>query len=1835
MSQSQVIAEGVVAVTGDASGLTATMAEVTQQTGKAKKSIEDLGRGASQGLNKAAADGDQAAKKMERSTQSLISQIERQIAVSKAGAKGTAEYFQAIAQQRGVDPSQLKPYLDQLKAVSVAQGDAGMSAKALTAATRGLPAQFTDIAVSLQGGQRPLTVLLQQGGQLKDMFGGIAPAARALTGYIAGMVNPMTLAAGAAVALAVAYSQGASEAEQFNATFIQTGALAGKTTGDLQQMARRISDVVGTQGKAAAVLDQFARSTAVGAENMENFAQAAIRWEKVTGTAAEDTVKAFIDLGKDPLDAVMKLNEGMNFLTASTYEQIRSLERQGQTAQAAAVAQKAYADALNDRAPKLEQNLGTLERAWIRVKDVAKGAWDAMLDIGRPATLQDRISSQASVVQNLGDKLLAQTARGRPTGQLAAQLAAAQAEQDRLEKEYFAEAAAASAGKAQKQDLDRASYRAEYLDDDSRSSPSQQRVKAIQKEQQAFEKAIDGLRQGTQEYQQVYDAHRAALDAINKKFDGKSTGGPSGADTEAARLTARISEEKALSTELAERGLQTSKLNEFERRSAEIGELLKGNLKDQVRSSLEHTQALANEAGALVRANTETKAFLESREKYFDGLRDGIAKITQEAQVTEDQVATYGLSKAALEQLTIARLEERKAALAGFDGAQQEIDLINQEIDARQRLVAAVQAKDTKDAQKKANEEASRDWQRTVDQYGDVFRQGFASMLNNGKAGWKSFTTSLVTTFKTSVADQIYKMFAQPFVVQIVGSLLGVTGTGAATAAAAAGTPAALASGGAATATSALSVASSAKSVYSMLTGGFAAAGQSITDLGVSMGSQWVADFGYGFGQGAGATATSAGTLGAASGVLAGAAIGFTGGKLISGKYALGNSNVTVGAGTAIGAGIGSIVPGLGTALGALVGGLIGGFVNRAFGRAPKEYGDTTLIGDFGSLGVSGYTSTPWKQKGGWFSSSRSGTQIGALDDTFLTEISAAFGQMKTSAAVLAQAVGVSAQSLDTYTDQIRVTLTESEEENQKLLEDALKTVGENIVRSLVPNIADFSKEGEAAAETLARLGTNLGAANQTLKLLDLKLYDISITGAATASKLVDAFGGVDNLTQATQQYYQQYYTEAERAKLSLAAMNDALRGLNIVLPDTMEQFRDMVSALDLTTDSGQAAYAALLAVAPEFAAVVQATSQQGQAMAAAILAAYTGRGGVAPAMDAAAISAKVLADSLGQTITVSGQISRLFLDLDSGLLDFESSTSNLDGTMTGAQQASLELGDQIELLRQGLGGSIIDFKSMGDALANVDTDVFVSTLNAAFQQLADRMKSLLDSIGNERMAVRQSARDILDPAPMSPAAIRQAIAGINTALPSNAGVVQASAQLNAADAMAAQRMRERNSAEQAYNSVAGAIHAADEGLYNAQKQADDAKAWLDKLNWDIYAPKTVKYKKDNWKELDAARSVAQAQLPAAQQAYADAQAALAAAQANRGSMPSLEEAAELQRAYADAVTKQASAQAAATLAAKNAKDQQLAYADSLQQFALDATKSVATLSDLRDQTVKYYEAQKALATALAQGADALRKTVKDYRVSQLDPEDQFAVMQSDFAEAYAKAMGSDGDALIGYSDQLNSMLQPLLEAAQGAFSSDAQYQAFIATTLARAEAVAGRMDTVAPKGYEQESLDLLGTIDAALAQLEKSALTGDEILTNAINAARDATVNGLRQVVNALSGAPVAAFATGGDHAGGLRLVGENGPELEVTGPSRIFNAQQTQSILAGGSEQADLLAALRSLLQEQQALREEVAGLRIEARATASNTAKTTRQLERFEVDGMPVRTDADEPLHVEVQA
>lgn len=303
-----------------------------------------------------------------------------------------------------------KVYKGQIDAARAALGQAdtalsktGMTAKQTAAALRGVPAQFTDIAVSLQGGQNPLTVFLQQGGQLKDMFGGAGEAARALGGYVLGLVNPLTVAAAAAVALAVAYKQGSDEATAFNTAIITSGNAAGTTADQLAGLAEEVSGTAGTVHRAAAVLAQLAGSSRIAVESFDEIAIAAIKWEEATGRAAEETVKDFEKIAKDPVKSIRELNDSMNFLTAATYSQIVALQKQGDTQAAANLAEEEYSKALTSRASKIQENLGYVESAWKLVKDAAKSAWDAILDVGREATLDEKLKKLRDQLQLMQD----------------------------------------------------------------------------------------------------------------------------------------------------------------------------------------------------------------------------------------------------------------------------------------------------------------------------------------------------------------------------------------------------------------------------------------------------------------------------------------------------------------------------------------------------------------------------------------------------------------------------------------------------------------------------------------------------------------------------------------------------------------------------------------------------------------------------------------------------------------------------------------------------------------------------------------------------------------------------------------------------------------------------------------------------------------------------------------------------------------------------------------------------------------------------------------------------------------------------------------------------------------------------------------------------------------------------------------------------------------------------------------------------------------------------------------------------------------------------------------
>lgn len=126
----------------------------------------------------------------------------------------------------------------------------GMSAAQTAFAMRMIPAQMTDIVVGLSTGQSPFMVLMQQGGQLKDMFGGIIPAIKGVSTYVMGLVNPFTVAAGVVGLLTYAVYQNRLEIEA--ATKIATTSLG--ANGDAAE--RLALNMVAISDKTGQAIDE-------------------------------------------------------------------------------------------------------------------------------------------------------------------------------------------------------------------------------------------------------------------------------------------------------------------------------------------------------------------------------------------------------------------------------------------------------------------------------------------------------------------------------------------------------------------------------------------------------------------------------------------------------------------------------------------------------------------------------------------------------------------------------------------------------------------------------------------------------------------------------------------------------------------------------------------------------------------------------------------------------------------------------------------------------------------------------------------------------------------------------------------------------------------------------------------------------------------------------------------------------------------------------------------------------------------------------------------------------------------------------------------------------------------------------------------------------------------------------------------------------------------------------------------------------------------------------------------------------------------------------------------
>lgn len=1008
---------------------------------------------------------------------------------------------------------------------------AGLTAGQYSQAMGLLPAQLTDVVTSLASGMPVWLVAIQQGGQIKDSFNGIGNAARAVASAVPPVALGLTAVGAAAVTAAVGLAKGEAETAAFNRAIILTGNAAGTTADQLRGMAIALGGSA-TEGAAAAALAEIAATGKIAADQIQAVATAALSMEQTTGKAVSDTVKEFVRLADEPAAASAKLNEQYNYLTTSVYEQIKALEDQGRTTEAAKLATDTYAEAIRERSGQVIENLGYVESAWNAIVGVTKRATDAIREFGRDQTISDQIAdidakltdaySNMATAYSDADKAATQGYINR----LNAQKTALQLSQNEANLQAGIDSLRAE---RTKQEIADAQARDRALSGITNSLDAQlqsaQRLTVEERTRQQLTKAgvdldSEAAKAQLEKARQVDAASAAAKAATEAEREGEK----------AKRAAAAADKKRA---EEIQRVLDTLlPMEAAERKHAEQLAVLDSLVRSGDLSWQEYQVAVQNAWATLNKVEFD-KAAQEMRKGEQEAKR-----LAAELQSIEDRLDPLGAAARKYQQ------EQAKLNAAIAKGGP--------EADKYRATLTKLEAEYAE------NQRAATAWGKWTESALERVDSAFADAWMNIGEGFKGFRDSLTNAFKQMLAELAHMAITKPIVLSL-GAALGIGGSSQALASGGSGI---LGGGGGGFGLN--EAWNAVTGAYSAATSGFGQAvlggwqaGQGIlgglsgaASAGWNYGANALSGLGAGFGGlfGGGAAAAAgapaagfglgqslvqgglgnavyaapAGILG--SGLSAGAlGISGIGGALYGYQQAGWKGAATGGLGAAGGALLGNILlPGLGGIIGGALGGMLGGSLFG--GDWITKHSGIAVGAKQGEF--QGFNYEYMEKKGGLFGSDKSKYKYTQMDATLEAQLSKQFDSVVETVPKLFEKLGfdVAEGALDGLNVGMRhIALSGSPEKQQEQIEKGLAKwfskvgnvatadLGQALVSGFAADITETT--AKALDEALQQAGLNLS--EKQLKQLDglsgdklvKKLSAMKVDGAKVGEATAKAVG--------------------------------------------------------------------------------------------------------------------------------------------------------------------------------------------------------------------------------------------------------------------------------------------------------------------------------------------------------------------------------------------------------------------------------------------------------------------------------------------------------------------------------------------------------------------------------------------------------------------------------------------------------------------------------------------------------------------------------------------------------
>lgn len=660
-------------------------------------------------------------------------------------------------------------------------------------------------------------------------------------------------------------------------------------------------------------------------------------------------------------------------------------------------------------------------------------------------------------------------------------------------------------------------------------------------------------------------------------------------------------------------------------------------------------------------------------------------------------------------------------------------------------------------AVEKAEQDAARAAEESARQTQQQWNQTWSSMEQTGKNAFTQFAAhgksalgSIRESLKLSVIDLLYQVTARPWIIQLGASLqssfVGASG----------------ASG--ANALNALNLGSGA---LNLIKSGFGASSLIRSGLGaIGLGASSSASAGV-FGAGGLSYLGGAGTAIGGSSLGAGGTVAASAAEF--GSMASMGSAFAAAAGPALiafaatqglkmlagdkrlGGGFGNFmnkigdIPILGDLLPVIP------LINALFGRGPLKQKETSLTGSIGSEGFeSGMLQARFEAKGGLFRSNKTDfarvdavtgeiwtdnqKQLGAFAQGLSKASKEIFGAFNDTAKQTSETLkqvgkdlGLSNDALAGFSYQINLVSEKGKMLTEEQIGKEIENMTEAMARKLLPTVDDFSKRGETALQTVARLGNEFTTlVSATALVLGKSSADAKamISGGTYQGRtaFVDAAGGLDALNQKVAFFADNFLTEAERLEPVQEQLNSELKRLGLSSDLTRDQFRGLVQSFGQVNGISEETLQALLTLAPAFAQVRDQTNNLAKEQAGAAFS------GLQKAVEAekSAITQQyndALKTVNGRIEDVSGSIGKL-----KTLSDALKSTVDQIRPM-GRDQAKQQIRDAIAAASAG---NVVELDSVRAGLGVLSNSQTIGGFSGSFEFAREQAKTaiLVESLG-------------------------------------------------------------------------------------------------------------------------------------------------------------------------------------------------------------------------------------------------------------------------------------------------------------------------------------------------------------------------------------------------------------------------------------------------------------------------------------------------------------------------